>query len=173
MKCPSCGAEVTSNFCPYCGSEMPRQPINITNNYYYNPNTPPPNNAPMQNYAQPIGVCCAQCGGNNISFNRESSPTRGLHKTVAICKNCGNTWVTSQDVMIPTQSMYYSPKSKGVALLLCIFLGYFGAHQFYAGNTGKGFLYLFTVGLFGLGWFIDIFIILGGGFKDSHGMPMK
>ena len=52
-----------------------------------------------------------------------------------------------------------SDKKKGTALLLCIFLGYFGAHQFYVGNIGKGVLYLFTVGIFGIGWFIDVFKI--------------
>ena len=39
-----------------------------------------------------------------------------------------------------------SPKSKTVALLLCIFLGYFGAHKFYVGKTGMGILYFFTIG---------------------------
>lgn len=173
MKCPNCGAEAASSFCPYCGSEMPRQPINITNNYYYTPNTPAQNNTPVPNYNQTTGVCCAQCGSNNISFNRESLPTRGLHKTVALCKNCGNTWVTAQDIMVPSQTGYYPQKSKGTALFLCFFLGFFGAHQFYVGKSGMGFLYLFTVGLFGFGWFIDIFRILGGGFKDSHGIPLK
>jgi len=41
-----------------------------------------------------------------------------------------------------------SDKKKITALLLCIFLGVFGAHQFYVGKIGKGLLYLFTVGLF-------------------------
>ena len=36
MKCPNCGAEVTTKFCEYCGSEMPKEnaTIYITNNYY-------------------------------------------------------------------------------------------------------------------------------------------
>lgn len=51
-------------------------------------------------------------------------------------------------------------KDKTVALLLCIFLGYFGAHKFYEGKIGVGFLYLFTVGIFGIGWIVDIIIIL-------------
>lgn len=47
MKCPNCGAEVTGNFCEYCGSEMPKEKsitnINnksktIINNYYTNGN---------------------------------------------------------------------------------------------------------------------------------------
>ena len=66
-----------------------------------------------------------------------------------------------------------SPKSKGTALILCIFLGFFGAHLFYVGRTGKGLLYLFTVGLFGIGWIIDIFAIISGSFEDANGLPLR
>lgn len=51
-------------------------------------------------------------------------------------------------------------KNKWVALLLCLFLGYFGAHKFYEGKIGMGILYLFTGGLFGIGVIIDIIAIL-------------
>lgn len=50
--------------------------------------------------------------------------------------------------------------NKWVSLLLCFFLGYFGAHKFYEGKIGTGLLYLCTVGLFGIGWMFDIFAIL-------------
>ena len=63
-----------------------------------------------------------------------------------------------------------SEKSKGLAFLLCLLFGYFGFHQLYVGNIGKGILYLFTFGLFGIGWIIDIFLILFGKFKDSKGL---
>ena len=66
-----------------------------------------------------------------------------------------------------------SRKDKIVALLLCIFLGYFGAHKFYVGKTGMGFVYLLTAGLFGIGWFVDIFLIAFGTFKDKYGLPLK
>lgn len=49
--------------------------------------------------------------------------------------------------------------NKLVALLLCIFLGYFGIHKFYEGKVGMGILYLFTGGLFGIGWIVDIVLI--------------
>lgn len=41
-----------------------------------------------------------------------------------------------------------SRKSKTIALVLCIFLGGFGAHRFYVGKDGTGILCLFTAGLF-------------------------
>ncbi len=50
--------------------------------------------------------------------------------------------------------------NKWVSLSLCILLGYFGAHKFYEGKGGMGIVYIFTLGLFGIGWFIDIFSIL-------------
>ncbi len=66
-----------------------------------------------------------------------------------------------------------SDKKKITALLLCIFLGVFGAHQFYVGKIGTGLLYLFIVGLFGIGWIVDIIKILTGSFRDNVGAPLR
>lgn len=66
-----------------------------------------------------------------------------------------------------------SDKKKSVALLLCIFGGMVGLHQFYVGKIGKGLLYLFTGGLFCIGWFVDIFRIALGSFKDNVGAPLR
>ncbi|MBQ6165501.1 MAG: TM2 domain-containing protein [Clostridia bacterium] len=52
------------------------------------------------------------------------------------------------------------PKNKWVALILCIFLGFFGAHKFYEGKIGMGVLYIFTCGLFFVGVIIDAIAIL-------------
>lgn len=43
-----------------------------------------------------------------------------------------------------------------IALILCLLLGSLGVHQFYMKNIGKGILYLFTLGLFGIGTLVDI-----------------
>lgn len=51
-------------------------------------------------------------------------------------------------------------KNPIVELLLCIFLGYFGVHKFYVGKKGMGILYLLTVGLCGLGWLVDIVMLI-------------
>lgn len=66
-----------------------------------------------------------------------------------------------------------SDKDKNVALILCIFGGVFGLHQFYVGKIGNGILYLFTGGLFGIGWLVDICKIASGSFRDNVGSPLR
>lgn len=81
----------------------------------------------------------------------------------------------------------YTPKSKVVAGLLGIFLGYFGIHRFYLGYTGIGTLMLclslilpfVTCGLylycpFVIIWgFIEGILILCGQFRDASGMELQ
>lgn len=61
-------------------------------------------------------------------------------------------------------SRVYAPrgkrKDKWTAFLLCLFLGYFGAHKFYEGKTGMGILYLCTFGLGSIGWIVDCVVLL-------------
>ena len=66
-----------------------------------------------------------------------------------------------------------SSKSKTTAFILCLFLGTIGAHYFYVGKTWMGLLYLFTFGLFGIGYGIDIIRILCGTFRDSDGRYLR
>lgn len=66
-----------------------------------------------------------------------------------------------------------SDKNKDTALLLCVFGGWFGLHQYYVGNIGKGLLYTCTFGLFAIGWMIDIIKICLGSFKDNVGAPLR
>lgn len=81
-----------------------------------------------------------------------------------------------------------SSKERVVALLLCFFLGAFGAHRFYAGRTSSAVLMLILTALgwvtaiIGVGFvliaaayvwaFIDFIIILIGSFKDKNGLPI-
>ncbi|WP_310599868.1 TM2 domain-containing protein [Desulfobulbus sp.] len=51
------------------------------------------------------------------------------------------------------------PIDYNVAWLLLVFLGLFGAHRFYLGKIGTGVLYLFTVGLCGLGYIYDMWTL--------------
>ena len=62
-----------------------------------------------------------------------------------------------------------SSRNRLIALLLCLFLGSIGAHKFYLGQTIMGILYLFTYGIFGLGWLIDLIVLAVGQPKDKQG----
>ena len=52
-------------------------------------------------------------------------------------------------------------RNKWIALALCAFAGFFGAHKFYEGKTVGGVLYLFTGGLFFIGVVLDFIALLG------------
>ena len=71
------------------------------------------------------------------------------------------------------QENYSSSKSRGVAFILCFFLGGFGAHYFYVGRPWMGIFYLFTFGFGGLGWLIDIIRIPLGIFRDDCGRLLR
>ena len=47
--------------------------------------------------------------------------------------------------------------------------GMLGMHLFYQKKRGKAFLYLFSLGFFGIGWFFDCLEILFGIYKDREG----
>jgi len=47
---------------------------------------------------------------------------------------------------------------KSIGYILWIF-GFIGAHRFYYGKPISGTIYFFTLGLLGIGWIIDLFLI--------------
>lgn len=69
------------------------------------------------------------------------------------------------EVVVPVRSQ----KSKGVALVLCVLLGYMGIHRFYVGKIGTGILWLLTLGCFGIGWIVDIVMLCCNKFADKSG----
>lgn len=127
-------------------------------------NTPVPEQRVMQSSQTGIGAnekFCSHCG-------------RVINKEAVICPLCGcqvgqfqqayqqpsvvinNS--TNNAMLTPQQ--YGRRKDKWVAVLLCFFFGVFGVHRFYEGKVGSGLLYLFTLGLFGIGAFVDFIILL-------------
>jgi len=50
--------------------------------------------------------------------------------------------------------------SKAIGYILWIF-GFTGAHRFYYGKPVTGTIWFFTLGLLGIGWLIDLFLIPG------------
>ena len=64
------------------------------------------------------------------------------------------------------------PKSRRTEFILCILLGWTGAHKFYMGKIGMGILYLLTFGLFYIGWIGDLFSMIVRKFsKNSSDNP--
>ncbi len=60
-----------------------------------------------------------------------------------------------------------------IAFVLCFFFGGLGLHRFYVGKIGTGILWLLTGGMFGIGWLVDVIMIVLGSFRDSDGLPLR
>ncbi len=124
----------------------------------------------MQNGFQPqsqnqASKFCKHCG-NIISMDAVICPHCGrqveeLRSQAASQPNIViNNSNANMNTNINGTRGYGRPKNKWVALFLCLFLGYFGAHKFYEGKTGAGILYLFTCGLLFVGVIIDFIGLL-------------
>lgn len=109
---------------------------------------------------------CKHCGGRiphdavicTLCGRQVEVPQQSQQPTQVIVNNSNvNTNTNTNTVVASVQGKV---KNKWVAFVLCLFLGYLGAHKFYEGKVGMGVLYLFTVGLFGIGWIIDTIAIL-------------
>jgi len=107
------------------------------------------------------------------------------------CTNCGAPLQDGQDVCLQCGHSvhkkygdqfkeFVSPqngKSRITAGLLGIFLGGWGVHNFYLGNTSKGIIQLIltivTFGIAGIWGFIEGIMILTGGINyDADGKPL-
>lgn len=131
-----------------------------------------PATAPEQPTPQPTAQdtkFCKHCGGripkDAIICHLCGRQVEELHNTAqatpqVVIHNENNNTNTNTNINANAARMYRKECNKWVALLLCWFLGYLGAHKFYEGKTGMGILYLFTMGLFGIGWLIDCISIL-------------
>lgn len=150
--CQLCGAQVSESdvICPNCGKQLKES------------------------------VFCKYCGAQ-------------IDKHVVICPKCGrqvgevqqtpvqqpqiviNNANTSSNVNTNNNGggMMYPYKSKMTALLLCIFVGFLGAHRFYVGKIGTGLIWLCTFGLGGVGVIFDLLMIILGSFRDKANMPLQ
>jgi len=95
-------------------------------------------------------VVCTHCGCQVEDVKQHEQPNIVINNT-----NANNNTNNINAAMFGIRA-----RNKWVAFLLCFFLGYLGAHKFYEGKAGMGILYLFTCGLFGIGWLIDCISLL-------------
>ncbi len=102
---------------------------------------------------------CKECG-EKVSANSQ------------VCPNCGRR------LKVQNQNLEYMAEeerereeefhpfglqkkayNKWISFFLALFLGWLGAHKFYEEKYFVGILYLFTWGLFGIGWIVDVITI--------------
>lgn len=143
IKCPECGKEISdkADKCPNCGYFFEKMKF-----------------CKFCGEKIPVdSIICTKCGRQIENANQ----SQGSGITINNAANANSSAAaTAQIATSPTVPMRQPKKiDKNTALLLCIFLGYFGAHKFYEGKTGMGILYAFTMGLFCIGWIVDIITI--------------
>lgn len=143
MRCPSCGADSGNRFCPFCGCEMPRRD---NGGFVFN------------DYSQGKVV-------NNYYYS--------AHENNQMYED--RPWYDRPVFESRKRNAYYdgSRKSKGMALLICLFFGMFGGHYFYVGRSGMGLFYMITGGVCGMGWMYDIYRIAAGKFFDEDGEYLR
>lgn len=123
--------------------------------------------------AEKCPLCGAPLENDHCDYCGYSAPAGPEVQATFVAAPTQVTIQQNQTVLSPNLAAGVSAKSKIAALLLCIFLGGLGVHRFYVGKIGTGFLYLFTCGLCGIGWIVDIFLIASGSFKDQMGLPLR
>jgi hypothetical protein len=87
-----------------------------------------------------------------------------IHDDAVVCVGCGCS-VNNSSVEKDNNGL--------ITILLCWFLGVFGAHRFYTGHTTIGVIQLLTLGGCGIWMLIDFIVILTGNFKDFEGNTVK
>ena len=114
---------------------------------------------------------CANCGQQVTATPQQQPPPQQPPPTTQSYAVAQPTQVVHVHTGAPTPTGP-SSYSRTVTLLLCIFLGVIGAHQFYVGKSGLGILYIFLVFIAVSPFlaFIDFILILVGSFSDAQGL---
>lgn len=134
-------------------------------------------------YENENGEYCLSCGVKKENGNKfcQDCGAEKKNENQAICLSCGVEFEYDNEAELEKNeaNVEESEKTRLVALLLGLFLGGFGAHQYYVGNAKKGtiILVLSLAGCITFGitsivacimiW-VDLFHIIAGTFTDSE-----
>ncbi len=114
---------------------------------------------------EPSVLYCPQCGETMDVDQR-------------YCTSCGwDAEEPDKEPPLPRRSSIESPRDLGpasdknrlTALLLCVLIGWLGAHRFYIDKAGTGLLFLCTLGFLGVGVIYDAVMLATGELKDGEG----
>ncbi len=123
---------------------------------------------------------CPQCGAPmdnghciycNYTYHKAAGPTQQQNPQGQYSQ--ANYQQSPNNIYAAQQGLAISNKSRAAALVMCFFFGILGVHRFYVGKIGTGIIYLLTCGVFGIGWIVDIIMILAGSFKDKYPLPLQ
>lgn len=94
---------------------------------------------------------------HKIDWNKKNNTITAIR---SVTLSATKTIVTEQKSENKKVESRGGGKNQVLALILCIFIGWMGIHRFYLGYPLLGILYLFTGGLFGVGWLIDTILLI-------------
>lgn len=116
----------------------------------------------------------------SLSFRTGEAQWIPLHERPELADALSVPAASASPAALPAGGMPMTadaPKEWLVALLLSIFLGFFGIDRFYLGYTGLGIakllITIFTCGIAGwIWWLVDIILIAIGNVTDAKGRPL-
>ena len=170
-----CASASQAGRCPYCEADYRyKQKLNSFRSG---------STSSQYSFTQPISTPNSSTNSSTSSSANTSSYTSSAYNSTSSSKttatpNYNTAPATQQSTpsYTNTTTPSYTPapqvkqKSGWLSLILCLFLGSLGIHNFYVGKNIKGIIYLCTNGLFFVGILFDLICILTGHFKDRNGV---
>ena len=162
MECCNHPGEEVAGACVYCGKLFCKECLVEVNGKMYCKN----------DVANLVNETKQQAAATTIN-GQQQMPGSQYTPPIIINNTNNNTSNNTNNNNNMNNAYMLNQKSKVVAAILCLLLGWLGIHRFYTGKIGTGILYLFTWGFGGIGVLIDLILILTGSFRDKSGMPLR